>query len=264
LKQRIITGVIAGAGFLGLIYLGGLPFTLLIILLALIGIWELLKMKQIPVWSMRSLIGFIFVLLLVLPQNWLLTEFWQVERLELFLLLIIVMLALTVITKNKFTFDEAGFMILASVYVGFGFHYFMYARFLDNGLALIFFLLILIWATDSGAYFAGRSFGRHKLWPEISPKKTIEGSLGGIALAYIAGLIFVMVVPVFDSLWTVILVILTVSVAGQLGDLVESAFKRHYAVKDSGHVLPGHGGILDRFDSLIFVMPILYLFGFLT
>ncbi|SDN29117.1 phosphatidate cytidylyltransferase [Alkalicoccus daliensis] len=264
MKQRIITGVVAGAGFLGLIFLGGIPFALLVVALALIGMWELLKMKRISPLSLRGSIGFIFVLLLVLPQNWLDTALWQIDRLELFLLLIVAMLSLTVLTKNKFTFDEAGFTILASVYVGFGFHYFIYGRFLDNGLELIFFILLLVWSTDSGAYFAGRSFGKHKLWPEISPKKTIEGSLGGIALAFIIGLIYTAVVPVFNSTLMIVLCILVVSVAGQVGDLVESAFKRHYEVKDSGHVLPGHGGILDRFDSLIFVMPILYLFGFLT
>lgn len=263
MKQRIITGIVAGAGFLSLIYLGGIPFAILIVLLALIGMWELLKMKRIPPVSLRSGIGFLFVLLLVLPQGLLDAGLWGIDRLELFLSLIVVMLSLTVLTKNKFTFDEAGFTILASVYVGFGFHYFIYARFLDNGLELIFFILLLVWSTDSGAYFAGRSFGKHKLWPEISPKKTIEGSLGGIVLAFIVGMIFISFIPVFTSTLTAVLCILVVSVAGQLGDLVESAFKRHYEVKDSGHVLPGHGGILDRFDSLIFVMPILYLFGFL-
>lgn len=264
MKQRIITGIVAGAGFLGMIYLGGIPFALLIVLLALIGMRELLKMKRIPIFSLRSGIGFLFVLLLVLPAAWLEAGFGEIDRLEIFLLLIVAMLALTVLTKNKFTFDEAGFTILASVYVGFGFYYFIFARFLDNGMELIFFILLLVWSTDSGAYFAGRSLGKHKLWPEISPKKTIEGSIGGIVLAFIVGLIYNTYIPVFENIITTVLCILVVSVAGQLGDLVESAFKRHYEVKDSGHVLPGHGGILDRFDSLIFVMPILYLFGFLT
>jgi phosphatidate cytidylyltransferase len=263
LKQRIITGIVAGAGFLGLIYIGGLLFTLLIVLLAAIGMWELLKMKQIRPWSIRGLMGLLFTLLLVIPEDWLFTEFLQVERLELFLLLVVVMLSITVITKNNFTFDEAGFMVLASVYVGYGFHFFIHARYLDTGMEMIYFLLLLVWATDSGAYFTGRSLGKHKLWPEISPKKTIEGALGGVVSAFVIGIIFTAFFPVFDSWITVIFCILTVSIAGQLGDLVESAFKRHYAVKDSGHVLPGHGGILDRFDSLIFVMPILYLFGFL-
>ncbi|QKS71403.1 phosphatidate cytidylyltransferase [Paenalkalicoccus suaedae] len=259
MKQRIITGVIAGAGFLGFIILGGIPFIVLMVLLALIGMWELLRMKHIKPWSVRGLTAFLFLLLLALPQEAI--SFLHVDRNELFLLLIIVLLGHTVMTKNSFTFDEAGFVILASVYVGFGFHYFMYARFVDNGLTLIFFLLCIIWATDSGAYFVGRSMGKRKLWPEISPKKTIEGSIGGILIALGIGLVFVYFFPVYDSMITTIIAILLVSIAGQLGDLVESAFKRHYAVKDSGQVLPGHGGILDRFDSMIFVMPLFYLVG---
>ncbi|WP_280768947.1 phosphatidate cytidylyltransferase [Salipaludibacillus daqingensis] len=263
MKQRVITGIIAGAGFITLIVLGNIPFTLLMIALATIAMWELLRMKQISAFSLSGAMGMLFMWLLLLPENYISFEWIHLERLETFLLLIVVLLALTVITKNAFTFDDAGFVILASVYVGLGFHYFMYARFLDNGLSLIIFILILVWATDSGAYFAGRRFGKRKLWPEISPKKTIEGSLGGTLLALIIGSVYTFFVPVFASWVMTVLFMLAVSLTGQLGDLVESAFKRHYAVKDSGQVLPGHGGILDRFDSLIFVMPIIYLLGFL-
>jgi phosphatidate cytidylyltransferase len=129
----------------------------------------------------------------------------------------------------------------------------------ETGLLLVFFVMFLIWTTDSGAYFVGRTLGKHKLWPDISPKKTIEGSIGGMIAAIIVGSIFHFIVPIFSSYFTALLFILVASIFGQLGDLVESALKRHYAVKDSGNVLPGHGGILDRFDSLIYVMPILHL-----
>lgn len=233
------------------------------IALATIAMWELLRMKQIPAYSFSGAIGMIFMWVLLVPESIITFDWFHLDRFELFLLLIVVLLAMTVMTKNAFTFDEAGFVILASVYVGLGFRYFMYARFSENGLLLIFFILILVWATDSGAYFAGKRFGKRKLWPEISPKKTIEGSLGGTALALVIGAIYAFFVPVFASWVTTLLFMLVVSLTGQLGDLVESAFKRHYSVKDSGQVLPGHGGILDRFDSLIFVMPIIYLLGFL-
>ncbi|MBM7094208.1 MULTISPECIES: phosphatidate cytidylyltransferase [Alteribacter] len=263
MKQRIITGVVAGAGFLAVILVGGLPFTFLIFLLATIAMAEILKMKGMSPFSYRGAIGFIFMWLLLLPENILNFDLIHLERTETFLLMIIVLLALTVISKNAFTFDEAGFIILSSVYIGFGFHYFLAARFLEDGLIFLFFVLILVWVTDSGAYFCGRFLGKHKLWPHISPKKTIEGSLGGIAFAILFGFIYSFFFPVYDSMLITLLFILVVSVSGQLGDLVESALKRHYSVKDSGQVLPGHGGILDRFDSLIFVMPILYLLSFI-
>src|SRR5690606_27483192 len=111
--------------------------------------------------------------------------------------------------------------------------------------------------TDSGAYFIGRALGRKKLWPEISPKKTVEGAIGGIASALVLTVIFQWIHPLF-AFPKAIAAALIIAVFGQMGDLVESALKRHYGVKDSGNILPGHGGILDRFDSLIFVFPILH------
>ena len=128
---------------------------------------------------------------------------------------------------------------------------------MDNGLPLFFFVLFNIWATDSGAYFIGRALGKRKLWPEISPKKTVEGAIGGIASALVLTVIFQLIHPLF-SFSEALLAAIVIAVFGQMGDLVESALKRHYGVKDSGNILPGHGGILDRFDSLIFVLPILH------
>lgn len=259
MKQRIITAIIAGAVFLAIIIIGNWPFTLLMVTLATIAMNELLKMKQMKLISPIGLLSLFLMLILLLPETILGFQWLHIEKLEMFVLSIVVLLALTVVTKNKFTFDQAGFIILSSVYVGFGFHFFIYTRFLEQGLTLLFFILVLVWATDSGAYFSGRLVGKHKLWPEISPKKTIEGAIGGILSAFLVGIIYTSFIPLFPSLMTTIFFILVVSVTGQIGDLVESALKRHYSVKDSGQVLPGHGGILDRFDSLIYVMPILYL-----
>ncbi|SDY70843.1 phosphatidate cytidylyltransferase [Evansella caseinilytica] len=263
MKQRIITAVIAGVPFLTLTILGNWPFIIMMVALATIAMNELLKMKQVKSLSSTGVVGYLLMWLLLLPENVLPFGWLHTNKLELFLLLAVVLLILTVITKNNLTFDDAGFMLITSVYIGFGFHYFMHTRFLDNGLALLFFVLILVWSTDSGAYFAGKSFGKTKLWPEISPNKTVEGAIGGILLAYIIGISYLLIVPVFSSWLMAFLFIFAVSVAGQLGDLVESALKRHYSVKDSGHILPGHGGILDRLDSLIFVMPVIYLLGFI-
>lgn len=263
MKQRILTGVIAGAGFLGIIILGGHLFAAVIFIVATIAMNELLAMKQIHTFTARGFVGFFLMWFLFIPEPYIKNEWIPFERAELFLLLLIVMLALTVLSRNKWTFDDAGFTILASVYVGYGFHFFHYARTIENGLFFVFLILILVWSTDSGAYFAGRKFGKRKLSPSISPKKTIEGSLGGVILAILMGSVFLLIIPLFNNWLIALLFMLTVSLVGQLGDLVESAFKRHYAVKDSGNVLPGHGGILDRFDSLIFVMPIIYLLGFI-
>ncbi|HBI04289.1 MAG TPA: phosphatidate cytidylyltransferase, partial [Paenibacillaceae bacterium] len=123
-----------------------------------------------------------------------------------------------------------------------------------------------IWATDTGALFFGKKFGKRKLWPAISPNKTIEGSLGGGLL----GIIIVVLISYFANitsllpLSTAILIGLVIAIGGQLGDLMESAVKRSLHVKDSGEILPGHGGMYDRFDSMIVVFPILYLVQLLS
>ena len=127
-------------------------------------------------------------------------------------------------------------------------------------------LFILIWTNDTFAYIVGKSIGKHKLLERISPKKTIEGFIGGILFAVIAGYLiskyYIQASPAYldksIQIWTIIAVI--VGVIGTLGDLIESKFKRVAGVKDSGKIMPGHGGILDRLDSVIFVAPFVFLF----
>ncbi|HCV2266446.1 TPA: phosphatidate cytidylyltransferase, partial [Staphylococcus aureus] len=103
----------------------------------------------------------------------------------------------------------------------------------------------------------GKMMGKHKLWPVISPNKTIEGFIGGLFCSLIVPLAMLYFVDFNMNVWILLGVTLILSLFGQLGDLVESGFKRHFGVKDSGRILPGHGGILDRFDSFMFVLPLL-------
>lgn len=129
-------------------------------------------------------------------------------------------------------------------------------------LVALLYALFIVWLTDSGAYMIGRKLGRHKLAPHISPNKTWEGSVGGTVVATIVVSVFWYFFPFGGhSLTTMVILTLIFSIVGQLGDLVESALKRYYGVKDSGKILPGHGGILDRFDSLLLVLPVIHLFG---
>lgn len=126
------------------------------------------------------------------------------------------------------------------------------------GWKLVFFLLLVVWLGDSGAYYVGKTFGRHKLSPRISPKKTVEGLAGGMATSVIAAVVihftFFPEFPLFHAIIAGVIL----SFAGVVGDLAESMWKRSAAVKDSGTLLPGHGGFLDRFDSILFTAPILY------
>ncbi len=122
----------------------------------------------------------------------------------------------------------------------------------------ILYLLALTWIVDSGGYFFGKMLGRHKMAPAISPGKTWEGALGGTVAGILFSLLVMSWLPAPLTRMTVFWIALLLSITGQLGDLVESAFKRQAGVKDSGHLLPGHGGMLDKVDSLIFNAPVLY------
>ncbi|MFV8393140.1 phosphatidate cytidylyltransferase [Flavobacterium sp. LB2P6] len=163
-------------------------------------------------------------------------------------------------TSSKYLY-LLGYIILPFVFItkiSFGIN--------DYNPKIIIGLFILIWTNDTFAYIVGKSIGRTKLFEKISPKKTIEGFLGGIIFAILAGYLiskyYIKANPEFSDrsilIWTSIAVI--VGIAGTIGDLIESKFKRIASVKDSGNIMPGHGGILDRLDSVIFVAPIIFLF----
>lgn len=129
---------------------------------------------------------------------------------------------------------------------------------LDEGRWWLLFLLVVIWSNDTFAYFAGRKLGKHKLAPLISPKKTIEGAVAGVAGGAAAGLLFVHFTGIDSSPLHTVAVTVAVGLVGMAGDLAESLLKRGAGVKDSGALIPGHGGVLDRIDSLIFPVPLLY------
>lgn len=131
------------------------------------------------------------------------------------------------------------------------------------GPLLIFFLLIVVWAGDAGAYYVGSKLGRRKLSPRVSPKKTVEGLLGGVCAAILAAVVIHFTFfPQFPLVHAVIAATM-LSIAGVIGDLAESLWKRSAAVKDSGTLIPGHGGFLDRLDSILFTAPLLYGYWFL-
>lgn len=258
MKQRIITAIIAAAFFIPFVVYGKLPFTILVYVMATVGMFEILRMKGISAFSVAGLLGFFALFSLLLPDAWAtrVLEITNYTKLELAFAAVILLLVYSVLVKNQFTFDDVAFVVLGALYVGIGFYYFIETR--NAGLQYVIFALLIVWTTDSGAYFTGRKFGKNKLWPEISPNKTVEGFVGGILIAVLFAIGMQLVMPVTSSWLLLIVVTIISSIFGQMGDLVESAIKRHYDVKDSGNLLPGHGGILDRFDSLLFVLPLLH------
>ncbi len=264
MKQRIITALVAFALFIPLVILGGIPFTIGIYLIATIGLYELLRMKDIRIVSIEGVITWLGLAMVLMPTSMTkrLTEAIGYTKIELVFAIVLLLLIYTVVMKNKFTFDHAAFSVLGVLYVGIGFYYLIETRI--SGIEYVIYALLVIWTTDSGAYFVGRKLGKRKLWPEISPNKTIEGFVGGIISAVFLACLFQYIYPLTSSYILLIIITIVASIIGQLGDLVESALKRHFDVKDSGRLLPGHGGILDRFDSLLFVLPLLHFLHFVS
>ncbi|TYP77619.1 phosphatidate cytidylyltransferase [Paenibacillus methanolicus] len=262
MKQRIITGVIAGGFFIALTIIGGWFFYGLLLLLAIIGYGEFVRMNGLSWTNPASLLGFAGVLAFMLPwQEWSIDE---PSGQFIAWLLMFGLLSITVFTKNQVKLDEAALLLLGAMYVGIGFQAMHEVRSANgHGLLATIVAFCAIWSSDIGAYFFGKAFGKHKLWPAISPNKTIEGSIGGVLLSLAVALLFAVIYPDMigfaDAFWIGILA----AVAGQLGDLIQSAYKRVRGIKDSGALLPGHGGVLDRCDSWIIVFPLLLMTGLL-
>ncbi|WEV60571.1 phosphatidate cytidylyltransferase [Streptococcaceae bacterium ESL0729] len=262
MRERVITGLVAGGIFILALLKGGLILNLLVAALAVIALSELFKMAGIPFLSLEGGLASLASLSLVLPMNTYFPKLGVDSQLMLFTFFIFSLLAGMVFSKGQYKYENIGFPFLSAFYIGIGFQSLLNARL--NSLFVVFLALFIVWATDIGAYFFGSKYGRHKLIPSISPNKTVEGSLGGIlsavATSFLMAIIFSKYAPNI-SLGKLLFLTIIFSVVAQLGDLVESSIKRQYRVKDSGNILPGHGGILDRFDSLLFVFPIMHLFG---
>ena len=260
MKQRVITAVVALAIFIPILIAGGGWIDTAGAVLALIALSEVYIMRKRIILSPDFLIASLGILAVVLPNSFFRWLPAFLGRIDLIYIAVALLLCITVTTKNRTTFDDIGVSVLSFFYIGTGFHYLISVR-NDAGLDTLMFALLIVWLTDTGAYMIGRKLGRHKLWPAISPNKTIEGSVGGVVLALITAAIYLMFFPQYYTFWPMMGIALCLSVIGQIGDLIESALKRFYGVKDSGKILPGHGGILDRFESLLLVLTLLHLFG---
>ena len=253
MKVRTLTAIIALLIFLPFLLKGGMILMLFAYLLALIALKELLNMNMIKFLSIPGFISALALIIIMLPQD--AGEWVQTIQLKSLIAMSFIVLSYTVLSKNRFSFMDAAFCLMSVAYVGIGFMYFYETR--SEGLHYILFAFLIVWLTDTGAYIFGRLMGKHKLWPVISPNKTIEGFIGGIICSLLVPLIMQFFVNFHLNIWLLLIVTIILSMFGQLGDLVESGFKRHFDVKDSGRILPGHGGILDRFDSFMFVLPLL-------
>jgi phosphatidate cytidylyltransferase len=262
MKERIVTGVLGALGFLMLMVLGEWWYTALMFVLGAIAFLEYAQMKRFHWNHPQTVLGLALILLIFLSgliDQKALPHADFLNEPNPTIVGLILFSTLIVLSRNRFDLLQMAYLFVGAIYIGYGFSYMMQTIWKPNGLALSLLVIIVTWANDSGAYFVGKKWGKHKLWPQISPNKTIEGSLGGVLFGLIASVLIFTIVPDLGGLALAVGLGILIPVVGQIGDLVESAWKRSTGVKDSGVLLPGHGGVLDRFDSLLFTFMILHL-----
>jgi len=235
-------------------------FTILVAIWGLLAVFEFYRMVVTSKIALLTYFGLVWTLLFILSPHF--QNDFPVPLVSLLLssAVVISLILLLLCRQKEASFIDWAWTIAGTLYVGWLLSHFVALRGLDDGRNWVFFALFVTFSSDTTAFFIGRALGRHHLAPHISPGKTWEGAIGGILGAIVVSLLFTLPTPLSLPLsyWQAILLGLLVSIFGQLGDLVESLLKRNTGVKDSGKLLPGHGGFLDRIDSIVFAGIVVY------
>ena len=265
MKTRILSGIVFAAIGIAIILLNNsLIDSIFITLLALIACFEFFRAFRNKGVNPISWIGYLSCLAIMLIDNHIAEEYKILIYKMGISILAVSIFAYMVIAKLGRNIRDIAVTVMSLIYIPTLFSFIKRVLMLENGRILIWYVILGAFASDTFAYFIGSRFGKNKLCPTISPKKTVEGSIGGICGVVISYVILTIVGnEYFDFNMNIvywILIAIVSSMVGQMGDLTESAIKRYCGIKDSGNIIPGHGGILDRFDSLIFVAPIVYIF----
>ena len=262
---RILTAIVAIAVFLPVLYFSHTPvFAAVLALLSLIAVLEMLRC--VGLWRRFALTVPVCLTAAVLP----LLPYWlaraDMERAMVLAALALMIYAFAVMTfsKGKIKLEDASVALTATAYVIACFTALSVLRYgVDEGKYVYLICFIGAWVTDTFAYFTGFLFGKHKLIPDVSPKKTVEGSVGGVVFCIASMLLYGYIISILTkgTLTPNYLLLgasgLAISVVSQIGDLLMSAVKRQYGIKDYGKLFLAHGGVLDRFDSVLFVTPII-------
>jgi phosphatidate cytidylyltransferase len=261
LKYRVITGAVGVPLVILAIWFGD-PwpwFTLLIAAAALAGTYEFYHMANFDRREPLLYLGLLFSLALVSSPHY---RSPDVLPIVITAAMLISLICLLCRPSREEAFRNWAWTIVGALYVGWMLSYWLSLRGLEDGRNWVYLAMLTTFANDTGAFFIGRARGKHKLAPAISASKTLEGAIGGllsgIAAAVVIATVLNLISPFTFRYWQIILLGFLVGLFAQLGDLVESLLKRNMGVKESGNLLPGHGGILDRFDSLIFVGVVVY------
>ncbi|MDR1941091.1 MAG: phosphatidate cytidylyltransferase [Endomicrobium sp.] len=259
LLTRILTAIAGIPLIFACVYFGDLPFFIMMFIVSFFCVQEYLSIvKQYKPHAAASLIlaSAFFIFLCFFK------EFPADKSAVCAIAMLFIFFVLEVFWGNpQLSVERISASFLGSFFLPLAFAHMVYLRQMTSGREIIFFLFLTVWILDTAAYAFGRMFGRHKLAPNVSPKKTIEGAAAGIVFGLLTAVICKY--AFMDSVFTlpqILLLGLIISTVGQFSDLAESLVKRDGNIKDSGKIIPGHGGVFDRFDSYIFAAPAVYYF----
>ena len=252
MKKRIVSAIIMIILFVPFLLLGGYFYLVLGSILGLMSLWEMMRLeKNIP--SYMKYISYVVCLLLILFQ-YEGKDYFNMINYPIIVSMFFIYGFSIIINKDikKYNYKDGMWLFLMTLLIGVMFNSFIKLRYL--GLYQVIYCFLISTMTDTFALFGGKLFGKNKLIPEISPNKTVEGSIVGTLFGTIIGSIFYIFVIGNVNTWLIILLSFMLSIFGQVGDLFFSSIKRNYKVKDFSNLIPGHGGILDRLDSLLFII----------
>ncbi len=231
-------------------------FTVLVAIWGLLAVFEFYGMVAVSKVPSLVYFGLVWTLFFILTPHF---DYDFIVPLLLTSTMVLPVILLVLRSQREGAFTSWAWTIAGILYVGWLLSYLVALR-LDAGRNWVFFALFTTFGSDTAAFFVGRALGRHRLAPRISPNKTWEGAIAGVFGAIIVSLLLVTLLSLPLSYGQAVLLGLLVSIFGQFGDLVESLLKRHTGVKESGKLMPGHGGVLDRMDSIVFAGVVVYLY----
>jgi phosphatidate cytidylyltransferase len=263
MKERVISAIVALIIVIPLILIGGIAYYIGVSIISLIGYYEFLKVREnekkiTPYVKAISALAYLLIVISPLTTNINFLIDYRLIILDLF----VCFLPLIILDKKDYDAEDALVLVSATLFLGIAFSYLITIRKMDV-LYLIYVVLVTI-MSDTFAHFFGTKIGKHKLCPAVSPNKTVEGMIGGVFFGTFLGTVFFKTfIDVSANLFMVIVISLALSLVAEFGDLVFSAIKRKYGVKDYGNIMPGHGGVLDRLDSILFaILAFSYLVSF--
>ena len=262
---RLISGILLLAFTFVTMFFGGQLLLVTLFMISLLGLYELykvMKFEDTPLACVGYLGAFAWYLNIDTKPNVILDI--KVPELMIFSIVVVAALLVFVVKYPKYSANQLFSTIFGIFYIPVMISFIFKTReTIAFGQWLAWMVYVSSWGSDTCAYVVGRLFGKHKLAPDLSPKKSVEGSIGGIIGSALIGVIFGLIMSNFTGKSENLIIIFAVigglgSIISQIGDLAASGIKRNYDIKDYGHLIPGHGGILDRYDSIIITAPIVY------